>query len=143
MDYRIKADASKIASMISPDAGSAELLKDILVAIAAEPDNQYCANGMISEQRFLEIVRDCIPEPITCENWVEYHVSDKICFENTFCGANISLMCSFGDDRQNIESASFETMFGKGRYYRVEDDGIVKEYRQVNTYTLVNERKVL
>jgi len=127
--------------MISPDAGSAELLKCILVAISTEPDDQYCANGMISEQRAMEIVRSCIPEPITCENWVEYHVGDKICFENTFCGANISLMCSFGDDRQHFESASFETMFGKGRYYRVEDEGIVKEYRQVNTYTPV-ERKV-
>ena len=120
MDYRIKANAAEIAALITPAAASAMILREALSAIAAEE--------MITEDRIVEILRGCIPEESTSEQWREYRLDAdahhrKICYENRFCGCKIFLEYFVGNT-EYIISSGFETLSGGGRVYRVTDSGV-------------------
>ena len=134
MDYRIKSNAAEIAALIAPMSGSAQILKSALSAIAAEPDFHPAPNavGLVMEERLVEILRECIPEESTSEQWREYRIDDdihrrKICYENCFCGCSLYIEYFVGNT-QYIVSAGFETMTGGGRNYVITDSG-VETYR--------------
>ena len=134
MDYMIKSNADAIAALITPTAGSATILREALSAIAAEQDFHPAptAVGMVTEERIIEIIRGCIPEESTSEQWREYRIDydihrRKICYENCFCGCSLYIEYFVGNT-QYIVSAGFETMTGGGRNYVTTDSG-VETYR--------------
>jgi len=136
MDYRIKSNADAIAALITPAAGSATILRAALSAISAEQDFHPTAVGMIAEDRIVEILRECIPEESTSEQWREYRLDGdayrrKVCYENIFCGCTIFIEYFVGNT-QYIVSAGFQTLAGGGREYRV-TDSCVETYRVRHT----------
>jgi hypothetical protein len=138
MDYTIKSNAAAIAALITPAAGSAKILHSALSAIAAEPDFHPAptAVGIVMEDRIVEILRGCIPDESTSEQWREYRLDSdtyrrRIFFHNMFCGCEIFVKYFVGNT-QYIVSAGFQTMYGKGREYVITDSG-VDTYRVRNT----------
>jgi hypothetical protein len=134
MDYMIKSNAADIAAKINPAAGSAQILRSALAAIAAEPNVDGCPAyvGHISEDQLIELVRKSIPESSTSEQWREYRVDAdtyrrRVCYINLSYGSEIYIEYFIGNT-QYIVSAGFVTMAGGGREYRC-TDAAVETYR--------------